>query len=267
MPHIQVNGTNMHYTDTGQGAETLVFSHGLLWSGEMFEAQVAAFRDRYRCITFDHRGQGQSEVTADGYDMDTLTEDAAALIEALDVGPCHFAGLSMGGFVGMRLAIRRPDLLKSLMLLETSADPEPQENHGKYKSLNFVARWIGLWAVAEKVMPIMFGQTFLTDPARTKQRARWKKAMIGNHRIGITRAVMGVVNRQPIYDQLDQINKPTLIVVGDEDVATVPAKSERMKAAIPGAHMVMIPRAGHSSTIEEPEAVNAAIETFLAALD
>ncbi len=263
MPYIDVNGTRMHYTDSGEGSETIAFSHGLLFSGAMFEAQVAHFRDRYRCITFDHRGQGQSAVSESGYDMDTLTDDAAALIDALDVGPCHFAGLSMGGFVGMRLAARRPDYIKSLILLETSADPEPKENHGKYKKLNFVARWIGLWAVANKVLPIMFSQSFLNDPTRTADKARWKAEILGNHRIGITRAVMGVIKRQPVMDELRNIDCPTLIIVGEEDVATVPEKSERMHQKIKGSELIYIPRAGHSSTVEQPDMVNAAIDGFL----
>ena len=109
----------------------------------MFEAQVAYFSALgFRCITFDHRGQGRSGVTADGYDMDTLSEDAAALIEHLGVAPVHFAGLSMGGFVGMRLAARRPELLKTLMLLETSADGEPEENGPKYRKLEDPDQWI-----------------------------------------------------------------------------------------------------------------------------
>ena len=92
-----------HYEDSGAGTsgETIVFAHGLIWSCRMFDVQVAALKDRYRCIAFDFRGQGQSGVTAFGYDMDTLTEDAAALIAALQVAPVHFAGLSMGGFVGL----------------------------------------------------------------------------------------------------------------------------------------------------------------------
>ena len=263
MPHIDVNGTSMHYTDTGKGAETIVFSHGLLFSGAMFEAQVAHFSKSYRCITFDHRGQGQSAVTKDGYDMDTLTDDAAALIKTLGVGPCHFVGLSMGGFVGMRLGVRRPDLLKSLVLLETSADPEPLENHARYKKLNFVARWIGLWAVINQVMPIVFGQTFLNDPTREADKERWKKAIVGNHKIGITRAVMGIVNRKPIIKELDEIVLPTLVIVGEEDVATVPAKAERIKSAVNGSRLVYVPKAGHSATIEQPELVNEIIEDFL----
>lgn len=275
MPKLNVNGAEIHYQDSagsarlqrdGTGPETLVFAHGLLWSGRMFEAQVEALRDRYRCVTFDFRGQGQSEVTAAGYDMDTLAEDAAALIEALDCSPCHFAGLSMGGFVGQRLAIRRPELLKSLILLETSADPEPEQNVGRYRLLNFIARWFGLRPITGQVMPIMFGEKFLNDPARAEQRQALRRRLIANHRVGITRAVRGVIERDGTYDQLDRIRVPTLIVVGDQDVATVPAKSERMHQRIAGSKLVVIPGAGHTSTIEEPEAVNTALEDFLGSL-
>ena len=151
MPKLQVNGANLHCEITGDGPETVVFAHGLLWSGQMFAAQVEALQERYRCITFDFRGQGQSEVTAVGYDLDSLTEDAWGVIKLLNAAPCHFVGLSMGGFVGMRLAIRYPELLKSLILLETSADPEPAENVGQYKMLNFVARWFGIRPVAGQI--------------------------------------------------------------------------------------------------------------------
>ena len=263
MPKLTVNNAKLHFEEHGAGPETIVLAHGLLWSGRMFDDQVNALKDRYRCITFDFRGQGQSEITESGYDIDTHGEDAAALIEALQCAPCHFLGLSMGGFVGMRLAIRRPGLLKSLMLVETSADPEPEENIGRYRLLNFVARWFGLRLVADRVMPIMFGAKFLRDPGRREQRHEWRERMIANHRVGITRAVNGVIDRAGVHDQLDGITTPTLIIVGDQDVATVPAKAERMHARIRGSRLVVIPGAGHTSTVEEPRAVNAALEEFL----
>jgi pimeloyl-ACP methyl ester carboxylesterase len=263
MPHTHLNEAKIYYEEHGSGSETIVFSHGLLWSGTMFHKQIAALKGQFRCIIYDHRGQGQSEVTASGYDMDILAEDAAALIKALDCAPCHFVGLSMGGFVAMRLGIRHPELVKSLLLLGTSADPEPEENVGHYKMLNFVARWFGLRPVANQVMPIMFGQKFLNDAARTAENSEWRNHMIANHRIGITRAVNGVIYRQGVYDQLHKITAPTLVIVGDQDVATVPAKAERIHAAIAGSQLVKIPGAGHTSSIEEPEAVNAALQMFL----
>jgi len=266
MPRLCVNGATIHYEEHGTGPETIVFAHGLLWSGRMFDRQVDALKDRYRCITFDFRGQGQSEVTATGYDMDTLAADAAALIESLRCAPCHFVGLSMGGFVGMRLAIHRPELIRSLILMETSADPEPRENVGRYRMLNFIARWLGLRLVADQVMPIMFGVKFLNDPTRAQERAIWRERMIANHRIGISRAVQGVIDRQGVYDQIDRITAPTLIIVGDQDVATPPDKSRRIHARIRNSTLVVIPGAGHTSTVEEPDAVNAALRRFLDAL-
>jgi 3-oxoadipate enol-lactonase len=266
MPRIRVNGAEIYYEVHGDGPEAIVFAHGLLWSGRMFDGQVNAFKDRYRCITFDFRGQGQSEVTTSGYDIDTLSRDAVALIEALKCAPCHFLGLSMGGFVGLRLAIRHSELIKSLMLVETSADPEAEDEARQYRLLGFVARWFSLRLVANRVMPIMFGEKFMRDPDREKMRDEWRERMIANHRVGITRALQGVITREGVYDQLDEIAVPTLIIVGDQDVATVPAKAERMHERIQGSKLVVIPGAGHTSTVEEPDAVNAALEAFLCSL-
>ena len=260
MPHVDLNGTYIHFTDTGGDSEAIVFSHGLLLDGTMFAEQVAHLRLSYRCITFDHRGQGHSGVAKDGYDIETLTADAAALIGHLDIAPCHFVGLSMGGFVGMRLAARKPELLKTLTLLNTSADPEPIENRPKYRMLNFVARWIGLWAVVGRVMPIMFGHTFLNNAARVKERQRWANTIGGNNRSGITRTVSGVIDRDGCTDLLGEIKMPVGIGVGDEDVATEPEKSERLHAAIGGSELVVFKGAGHSSSIETPTLVNDLID-------
>lgn len=260
MPTANLNGAHIHYTDTGGDGPVLVFSHGLLMSGLMFEAQVAHFQTQYRCITFDHRGQGQSGVTESGYDIDTLTQDAAALLRFLDVAPCHFVGLSMGGFVGMRLAAQHPELLKTLTLLGTSAEPEPASNIPKYRMLNLVARWLGLGMVVGQVMPIMFGKSFLSDPKRTAQRALWKKRIASADRTGTTRAVGGVIARQGCVDLLASIGLPVGIGVGLEDVATVPEKSERIQQEIPGSVLTLIERSGHSASIEEPTQVIELIE-------
>jgi 3-oxoadipate enol-lactonase len=265
MPHLDVNGTRLYYEDTGGAGEPLVFSHGLLWSGRMFDKQVAALRGRYRCIAYDHRGQGQSDVSRlHTVDMETVYADGVALVEKLGVGPCHFVGLSMGGFVGLRIAARRPELLRTLSLLETSAEPEPRENVPRYKLLNFVVRFFGVHWVADQVMPLMFGRTFMEDPARAGERAEWRQHLLNNRR-DIWRAVNGVIYRRAVLEELPRIRTPTLIVVGAEDTATVPAKAERIHAGIAGSRLVKLPRGGHSSSIEEPALLNAALEDFLGA--
>jgi 3-oxoadipate enol-lactonase len=202
MPIISVNGVALYYEEHGTGPQTIVFAHGLLWSCRMFGAQVALFKERYRCVAFDFRGQGQNEVTRSGYDIETLFEDVVALIEQLGCAPCHFLGLSMGGLSGLRLAARRPELLRSLILLGTSADPEPSENAAKYRQLTFVARWFGLGLVVDRVIPVMFGRAFLTDPARDQELREWRGRMSGNHRLGVTRATTGVITRQGIYNDI-----------------------------------------------------------------
>jgi 3-oxoadipate enol-lactonase len=263
MPHIVVNGARLAYEEQGGGPQTLLFAHGLLWSGKMFAKQVDVLQSRYRCISFDWRGQGQSAVTRDGYDMETLYADTLALMDALHIKKCHFIGLSMGGFIGMRLAARHPDRIRSLILIGTSADPEPDVNIPKYRMLNLVARWLGFRLVANQVMAIMFGQKFLTDPTRQQERAEWRRQLFANHGIGITRATSGVIARQGVYDELPLITAPTLILVGDQDVATVPATAQRMHERITHSQLALISGAGHTSTVEEPEAINAAILTFL----
>lgn len=264
MPTMEINGATLYYEEHGAGPETVVFAHGLLFDRRIFDHQVAALENRYRVIAFDFRGHGESEVTRDGYDMDNLAEDAAGLIEALDAAPCHFAGLSMGGFVALRLASRRPELVRSLVLLDTSADPEPRENLPRYRLLQWVARLFGLRSVVGRVMPILLGASTLEDPERRELRRLWSDRVAAQDRVGVTRAVSGVLERDGVYDELPGIRIPVLILVGEEDAATVPAKSERMREALPDAELVTIPRCGHMSSIERPEAVTRAIEAFLA---
>ncbi|HEX5276565.1 MAG TPA: alpha/beta fold hydrolase [Fluviicoccus sp.] len=266
MPLMRLNGVDLNVEITGNGPETIVFGHGLLWSGRMFEAQIAVLANRYRCITIDWRGQGKSSAPPDGYDMDTLTEDALALIREVAGGPVHYVGLSMGGFVGMRLAIRHREWLKSLTLLETSADPEPLAKRPKYSALTAVTRVAGVRAVASSVMKVMFGKTFLKDPFRRAEREEMRRRLLENDRERIVPAIRGVFTREGVYEYLHCITTPTLIIVGDEDAATVPAKSQRMFNAIPGNRLVIIPGAGHTSTVETPGAVTAAITDFMAQL-
>ncbi|MEZ4380963.1 MAG: alpha/beta fold hydrolase [Nannocystaceae bacterium] len=264
MAKISIHGCELYYEDSGgHDKPVVVLSHGLLWSSAMFQAQVEALSDRYRVITYDHRGQGRSAVPSGRVvSIEACYRDAVALIEALNLGPCHFGGLSMGGFVAMRIAARRPELLRSCVLMETSADPEPLDNVGPYRRLNFVARLFGLRLVADKVMPIMFGRTFMTDPARAAERALWRERLKSNRR-SIYKAVNGVIERAGVYHELRRVDLPTLIVVGDEDTATTPEKSRRLHEAIRGSQLVIIDGAGHTSSVEQPTSVSFALRTFL----
>lgn len=266
MPHITINDASIYYEDSDPHdtqKPIIVWAHGLLWSTKMFDQQVAHFKDRYRCIAFDFRGQGQSQITQSGYDMDSLTADTLALMDALRIEQCHFAGLSMGGFVGQRLAIDNPARLLSLILMETSADPEEPSNVPKYRKLLAAIRWLGMRRVSKKVLPIMFGETFLQDKSRRTECKAWLEQMQRNHKVGVARATAGVIDREGVYDKLGLILVPTLIVVGDEDTATPYPKSERMHFAINGSKLAVIKGAGHTSSVEAPEQLNTVIDKFL----
>ena len=264
MVMIEVNGTRLHVEDTGPApsGQTLLMSHGLLWSTELFRPQIDHLRQRFRVVAWDHRGQGQSdEDPRRTIGMELVTDDARALIGALGLGTVHFLGLSMGGFVGMRLAARWPELLRSLVLMNTSAEPEPRANVPKHVALGTIAETLGLGLVVDRVMPLMFGRTTLTSPARAALRDAWRAKLVGNRR-SIVRAVRGVTGREGIEHLLPAIHTPTLVLVGDEDVSTIPEKGRRIHEAIEGSRLVTIPRAGHSSSIEAPGEVNAALDAF-----
>lgn len=262
MPHLEVNGVKLFYVEKGTGKETVVFSHGLLWSHKMFGAQIDELSKTYRVIAYDHRGQGQSEVKGP-YDMETVAEDAAALIQSLSDGPVHFVGLSMGGFVGIRLAARYPALIKTLVLLETSANAEPVENLPKYKTLNGIVKWLGIIPpVASKVMHIMFAESWLSNPSNAALIQHWKKELVANKK-SITGPVEGVIYRKGVEDELAKITCPTMIMVGDEDVATKPEKAKYIQMAILNAKLHMITGAGHSSCIERPQRVNQLLSDWL----
>jgi pimeloyl-ACP methyl ester carboxylesterase len=268
MPLIEVNGAKVNIEDTEApvgrpDAATVVFGHGLLFSGRMFDDQVDRLAHRYRCVTIDWRGQGRSPAADGGYDMDTLADDAAAVIQELALGKVHFVGLSMGGFVGMRLAARRPEIIRSLSLLDTSAGPEDPDKVSKYRLLAKVYGLLGLGPVKSQVKPIMFGPTYLASPESGPQIEAWMNEVKAVRRSGMKQAIYGVTDREPIADELGRITAPTLVVVGADDVATPVAKAEAIVAGIPGARLEIVPHAGHSSTIEQPDALSDLLETFI----
>jgi len=266
MTKIRVNEVDLFYAEAGSGPETVVFSHGFLMDHTMYRAQMEALQSEYRCLAYDHRGHGGSERTAVGYEMENLYADAVAFIEAMEYAPCHFVGMSTGGFVGLRLAIRRPDLLKSLTLIDTAAGAEPEEGLKQYKLLANIIRYLGWRPVINKVMAILFADPNPSDPARRAVVAEWKERIKQNDRMATFRFGHGIWARESVVDQLGQIAVPTQIIVGDKDMPTPVSQSERMAAAIPNARLAVIPDAGHTSPVEQAERVTAVLQEFLTSL-
>ena len=272
MPTLSINGAQIYYEDSApnqdnlpqdQQKPVLLFAHGLLWGTHLYDKQVEHFKSSYRCISFDFRGQGKSEVTKSGYDMDSLAEDAIALLEALEISKCHLVGLSMGGYVAQRVALKRPDLLHSLILLDTGAEAENPEKKADYKKMLRAIHWLGMKRISKKVMPIMFGETFLNDKSRKQEYKTWLEHLRQNNKKGAMRATAGVIERDGVLSRLPDINLPTLIVVGDEDKPTPYEEAQKMHFAIKGSKLAVIKQAGHSTPVEQPQRLNQVMSTFL----
>jgi pimeloyl-ACP methyl ester carboxylesterase len=269
MPTFARESATIFYSDTGAppdraDAPTVFFGHGLLFSGWMFHPQIADLKGQYRCVAIDWRGQGESSATKDGYDMDTLADDAVALIESLGVAPVHYVGLSMGGFIGQRIASRRPELIRTLTLLDTSAGPEDADKITKYKLLSAIYRLTGIRPLRKAVLPIMFGASFLADPASKPVVKEWERRLGRSRRSGVSKAVIGIADRLPVESEIGRIEVPTLVIVGTDDVATPPHRSQRIAELVPGARLATIPDCGHTSSLEKPDTVTQLLRDFLA---
>ena len=262
MPYIKLKNTELYYESKGRGEEIIVFGHSMLFNLRMFDDQIAFLCDKYRCVSFDFRGQGKSQINTEGYDLDTLTDDIAELITVLNCNPCHFVGFSMGGMVAMRLAIKHPELLKSLVLIDTSSEKEPKEKMGKNKMMIWISKYFGLSVLSNRIMSMFFSVNFINDKSRRELKREWKNHLLANDKVGIVEVVKGVLYRKSITQLLDKIKAPTLILVGENDTLTQYDKAEILHKNIKNSILKVIPRAGHMSPVEEPDFVNQQIGGF-----
>ncbi|WP_084479040.1 alpha/beta fold hydrolase [Nocardia jejuensis] len=272
MPILTIDGVPIAYTDTGApaarpDAPAIVFGHGLLFGGWMFREQIDILRTHYRCVTIDWRGQGETPPAAGGYDMDTLTGDAIRLIRELGLAPAHWVGLSMGGFVGQRIAARHGHLLRSLTLLDTSAGAEEPNKIAEYKRLALALRLFGPTPILPRVRPHLFGPAFLADPANRAVLDEWAERLRRCDRAAVRKAVLGVADRTAVESEIPSISMPVLILVGADDVATPPARSRQLSTSIDGAQLHVIENCGHTSTLEQPTTITELLRRFLDTVD
>lgn len=276
-----VNGTGLRVEESGVGAGTVVFSPALFTNRGLFDAPFAALSGDYRCIRYDHRGQGDSGFGAQQpsrrvLGTEGLYEDAVALLDQLGVDSCHWVGASIGGFVGLRLAARHPDRVRSLVLIGLSTRRLSSADLRQVDLLGWMVRAsrplgpIGAAVrrrVTEQVMRNMLGTTFMSDPTRAEDREKWRQrfmAQVVPEAMPMLREVFGHPGNP--RELLVRIQAPTLIVVGEDEIAGVdeahndPLQAQRV---IPGARLMTIPGAGHMVLVEQPEAGTAAITTFI----
>lgn len=257
MPHVKANGVNLHYELTGPaGAPVIVFSHSIGASLEMWDAQVTAFAGRYRCLRYDTRGHGSSEVIDRPATVDDLADDLAGLLDALDIAKAHIVGLSLGGMMGQAFALRHPQKLDRLVLVSTSAKMNVQF----YRDRETVARREGYGSFIETVLvPRWFTQEFgkaspeVIDAFRQRFPKDWRGYSV----------CCGVIAALDLPERIGGIRAPTMIMVGAADPATPVAMSLDLLARIPDAELVVVPRLAHILVAERPDLVNPYIAAFL----
>ncbi len=264
MPHVRVNGTSLHYVEAGPAdAPPVVLSHSFLVDHRQYDAQIEMLAAHFRVIAYDHRDHGRSARARTDYTIDVLTTDAVELVRTLGAAPCHWVGLSTGGFVGLRIALRFPELLRRLVLMDTSATGESAYHRTRYGALLWVLRNVGVRAVTGAGMKAMFGPTFLRDPAFARQREVWRDRIRDVDPHAMSRFGRAIFTRPDLSAELDRIDIPTLVLVGEDDRPQPPSRARALAAGIPGARLRTIPGAGHLSTVEQPALVNAALRDFL----
>ena len=274
---VSVNGTKLLVEQVGSGAETVVFSPSLFTNKELFDPLVGALSDDFRCIRYDHRGQGESGLGAPQPSLallgtEGLYEDAEALLDQLGIDSCHWVGASVGGFVGIRLAVRHPERVRSLALIGMSTR---QASRGDMLQINLFAwlvrasSWLGpLGAgmrgrIAAQSMKNLLGPTFMSDPARAEDREMWRQrwaAQLIPEAVPMVRQVFGTAGNPP--ELLAQVQAPTLVVVGEEEYGGT-GEAQEAQQAIPNARLVTVPRAGHMVLVEQPEVGATAIAEFI----
>lgn len=261
MPVIEVNHTQLHYQrHSSTGKPVLMLSHSLFFDHSMFAPLAAELADAFDVISYDHRGQGRSD-RAGPVDMDTLADDAAALITALEVAPCYFAGNSMGGFVALRLAARHPELLAGCIVMGSSADLEHQL--AAFEPLVESVCAQGPQAHIDTLMHIMFGDHSLNDAGCSRLIAHWREYMLSLDK-DIGTAARAVIHRDSVLPELHSLQVPLLVLAGEQDHAYSIVDSEQIVTASGGGELHVVIGAGHSVALEQPQQVAQYIRQFAA---
>lgn len=263
MPSLTRNGVTIAYDVVGAGP-CVVMTHSFLCDRTMFRHQVAALQDRYRVINIDLRGHGASGDASGPFTVYDLVDDVIAVLDQEGVHDAVWMGLSMGGFLSMRAALRHPARVRALALLDTDAGTESRFKAFKYGVLLFGLRVAGVKPLLSSLLPIFLGPT--TRAQRPAVVAELEGAFMGMRIPSVANGIQAITTRDDIQAQLAEIRCPTLVLVGAEDEPTPVASAQAIAAAVPGATLVVVPASGHLSALETPEPVTRAVEALLAGL-
>lgn len=242
------------------GAAPIVLSHALGLDLHMWDDLAARLAgQQHPVLRYDHRGHGGSAVPAGPYSMDDLVDDAARLIREWGRGPVVWVGLSMGGMVGQGLAVRHPELIRALVLANTSAK-YPEAAQAMWAQRIATVESQGLAGIVDMVMQRYFSDAFRS--AEPDAVASFRSRVLRTDATGYVACCHAVANVDWL-ERLRGVRCPTLVMAGALDVGAPVAMSQAMAERIPGAELVVFDQASHLSVAEQPAAFEAALDAFL----
>lgn len=262
--HEAVDGP-LFVEDSGEADLPVVLClHSLFMDGRMFDEFVQAAAGRYRVIRPDFRGQGRSPApSSEVVTMDDCAEDIVALLDAADVGAVHVLAQSIGGDVIFRVAARRPDLVRSMAILGSSARSEPPDQLEEFRGVVDSFRAHGfIGDLLDLLMQVMFGETTRQDPKNEPMLSRWRRAF-SELPPSLAPAMLGVVERDSVVDELAAITVPALVIHGAEDMPRPPAWADEVAEHLVNSELVRLEGVGHSVILEAPDVAIPRVLGFL----
>jgi 3-oxoadipate enol-lactonase len=255
MAHETINGITLHFHVEGpEDGTPILFSNSLASNLGMWDPQVEPLcREGFKVIRYDSRGHGKSDAPEGAYSIEMLADDAAGLLDHLNIAAAHYCGLSKGGMVGQMLGIRHPDRMKTLTLADTAAFMPAKDT---WEQRIATVRDGGMESVVDGTLDRWF-----TAPGQKRipgEIAKVREMILSTPPtgfIGCCKAIMAM-DMRPTNPS---INKPTLVICGEEDSGTTPAQAKEIADAIPGASLELIPSAAHLANIEQPAAFTKAL--------
>lgn len=267
---VRINSLTLGYTDHGIGLP-VIFLHGFplnrgMWEGEM---QALLADQRYRLVSLDWRGFGESEIAPALSvpaisTMELLADDLVDLLDALGIQQAVLCGLSMGGYVAFACARKYPERLPGLILADTRPGADTPAARANREEVARLAESQGAGAIADLQLPRLISA--YTRQHHPEVEIRVRQLIEAATPQGIAAASRGMAARADSSELLAGIACPTLVIVGEEDVLTPPQIAEDYARQIPGAQLVTIPHAGHLSNLEQPQLFIETIREFLQTL-
>jgi 3-oxoadipate enol-lactonase len=252
------NGIETHYVVEGEGP-WLVFSHSLACNVSMWEPQVKAFAGRYKVLCYDTRGHGQSSAPAGQYTLEGLADDAKALLDTLGIRSCHWVGLSMGGMIGQTFQLKYPGVFRTMTLADTTSR-YPADAAPTWQARIETASTKGMEPIVQPTL-----ERWFTEPYR-KSGAPVVASIAQAIRSTPVPGFVGCCHAIPkinVTARLKEVKIPTLVVVGEQDPGTPVSMAREIHENLPGSELAILPSAAHLSNLEQPEAFNKALGSFL----